>query len=442
MPAAEEEGSIAHCFTATRLGMFIVSVVYIAAWGVVLPGWALWALHRRLLADDLQTPEAVDRLGWLFAGYQPSSWYWEFVIHIRKLAVCVAVAGRPGGAEVQLLAVLGLLGLALLLHATVAPHEDDDDNQMETFSLGTILLSSWLALMYTQVTDLPTTVAISVAFLVLNVLCLLLFVFAARAHHRGVRADEDAGFRSLASAWRAVEGELRRRMEASQKEQPEPLGETPAAPDSPTSGSFPDPPPKGVARLAQRLHIPPQLVDSVGVGISGHSAAWDKFAEVTDKVVDVADTFLEKQKEQEPTLSGISDSAIPGWFGGSLSRLVLSPAAALRPGTESPAGAEENAPALSPAPLRRLPPQLTDMVRGGASSPSGETWGDYIANFADSPLGRSALLRRAPARVTPMGPGSPTAPPAWPGPSTGPARERRLAARARDPRARSPSPPL
>eukprot|EP00667_Euglena_gracilis_P021805 EG_transcript_24030 len=113
------EGGGAECLTGLHLGTATGSAIYIVAWGLLVPCLALRVLWR---SGTRQSTEGVDCYGWLFVGYKESAWYWELVVHVRKVAVCVVVASRLAVPAVQMQAVLGIIGVALVLHCLVQPH--------------------------------------------------------------------------------------------------------------------------------------------------------------------------------------------------------------------------------------------------------------------------------------------------------------------------------
>jgi hypothetical protein len=68
----------------------LVALPSIIVWGIAAPAACLFALAR--YRSSLDTYEVRLRFGFLFNGYRPQTFYWEFVILYRKiLVICCSV---------------------------------------------------------------------------------------------------------------------------------------------------------------------------------------------------------------------------------------------------------------------------------------------------------------------------------------------------------------
>ena len=80
------------CWTGQHVVWTAIAGVFAGVCGVLVPLVALLLIFLRRKRGTLQSRDAVNRLGFLFRSYQPSRWYWELVVHLRKLLVCMILA--------------------------------------------------------------------------------------------------------------------------------------------------------------------------------------------------------------------------------------------------------------------------------------------------------------------------------------------------------------
>jgi hypothetical protein len=127
------------------------------ALGLALPGIALWVLGIPLLVLfllyrsrlTLHTPNIKLRFGFLYMGYLPPYYFWEFVTLTRKIAV-LSVLSFTSSSSVQLqaLTVLIVLLLALLLQLRFQPFLSAELNRLEFKSILTSAVTLICGLYY------------------------------------------------------------------------------------------------------------------------------------------------------------------------------------------------------------------------------------------------------------------------------------------------------
>ena len=74
------------CWTGDHLLWSLVIVVPgIIFWLFLLPGFLLSLLHKNKL--KLQDPSITEKYSFIYAGYRAETYYWEFIIMVRKVAI-------------------------------------------------------------------------------------------------------------------------------------------------------------------------------------------------------------------------------------------------------------------------------------------------------------------------------------------------------------------
>lgn len=91
---------------------------------VLAIGPGLWYMLL-VMAEEWDKTDCVERFGFLTGGYKPEKRWWEVVVMMRKLgfAVILALCPQSYALSSHVLAVLMVLGVALVLHLTVRPYE-------------------------------------------------------------------------------------------------------------------------------------------------------------------------------------------------------------------------------------------------------------------------------------------------------------------------------
>lgn len=116
-------------------------------WIFGLPLFCLGLLYRtrqRLSAELIQI-----KYSFLYKGYKPEYYYWEFVILYRKVAlVCASVFLSSISTMVQALSILAILLICLFVHAAVKPFRTPVFNMLETKSILVSLLTIYVGLYF------------------------------------------------------------------------------------------------------------------------------------------------------------------------------------------------------------------------------------------------------------------------------------------------------
>ena len=121
---------------------------------VVVPLLLTLGMYRHAKKKELYShqanfnPGVSYRFGFLFLGFEDSTYAWEILVMIRKAAF-VVVAGflRAYGAIAQVVGAVCILIVSLSLHLQFAPYEDDGHDRMEKFSLHSSLLILMIVLL-------------------------------------------------------------------------------------------------------------------------------------------------------------------------------------------------------------------------------------------------------------------------------------------------------
>eukprot|EP01047_Picozoa_sp_COSAG01_P001278 COSAG01_NODE_28_length_36622_cov_14.695751_7_plen_3203_part_00 len=123
--------------TVAKFG--IPSAVVLCAGLPLLASWRVWRMRR---ADKLRQLRVQRRYGWLLRGYVHACCCWELVVTLRKAGVALAVVLLSAyGTEVQSLAVLIVLHVALVAHMRYRPLHHSAQNRLEGLALSTHLLT-------------------------------------------------------------------------------------------------------------------------------------------------------------------------------------------------------------------------------------------------------------------------------------------------------------
>mmetsp|Transcript_6815 Transcript_6815/g.12317 ORF Transcript_6815/g.12317 Transcript_6815/m.12317 type:complete len:2246 (-) Transcript_6815:168-6905(-) len=89
------------------------------------------------------------RFGFLWKGYRPETFYWEFVIIIRKVfTTCAVVFLYNVSTLVQTAGVQLIIVLSLYLQGTVKPFRNSQHNQLELYSLAAAFASNFVGLLF------------------------------------------------------------------------------------------------------------------------------------------------------------------------------------------------------------------------------------------------------------------------------------------------------
>jgi len=136
------------CWTARHFkSVVFISIPSIAVWVLGLPTLVLGLLVRaRMKLHEL--PQRV-KFSFLFKGYDPKWFYWEFVILYRKIAiVSVSVFLAPMSVRVESLTILAILLAAVYLQLRYQPYNEETLNKLEIKSILVSAVTIYAGLYY------------------------------------------------------------------------------------------------------------------------------------------------------------------------------------------------------------------------------------------------------------------------------------------------------
>jgi hypothetical protein len=158
------------CWTNTHLMYsLIVAFPAIMCWGIGIPTICLVALYKS--RRKLATLSVRLKFGFLFNGYEETTYYWEFIILYRKiLIICCSVFLGNMSIPIQALTVMLLLIFTLHLHHEFQPFMNDELNQCESRSILVSAITIYCGLYYlTGHLDYYTRLWLFVVIVVANV---------------------------------------------------------------------------------------------------------------------------------------------------------------------------------------------------------------------------------------------------------------------------------
>ena len=136
------------CWTQSHLkAVYFVSIPSIVVWVLGLPTLVLGFLFKY----RLKLHELTHRLkfSFLFKGYEPHFYFWEFVILYRKVAIVIsAVFLSPVSVRVESLTILAVLLAAVYLQLRFQPYNDVTLNKLEIKSILVSAITIYTGLYY------------------------------------------------------------------------------------------------------------------------------------------------------------------------------------------------------------------------------------------------------------------------------------------------------
>jgi len=163
------------CYTQKWMNNAIIALVGIALYPIGILAYSyvrlvrnqhkLWAVRKM-----------KDRYGLLFARYEPEFFYWELTEMARKLALTSLVIYVKSGTLLQVLTAMGIAIIFLLMHFKYQPFLEDADDNLQTVSLLSSVLTLWgAALLMGKDPEEPELVGLFM--MCINVFVILLVVY-------------------------------------------------------------------------------------------------------------------------------------------------------------------------------------------------------------------------------------------------------------------------
>jgi hypothetical protein len=137
-----------HCWKSPHYkAVFFISVPSLAIWVLGLPTLVLVLLVRMCL--QLHSLSQRVMFSFLYKGYEPKWFFWEFVILYRKIGlVGAAVFLAPVSVRVESLTILALLLVALYLQLRYQPYNETTLNKLEIKSILVSAVTIYAGLYY------------------------------------------------------------------------------------------------------------------------------------------------------------------------------------------------------------------------------------------------------------------------------------------------------
>eukprot|EP00906_Rhabdomonas_costata_P016852 RCo024212 len=167
------------CYTGHHWRWVAVGIVFAVVYVLLLPAAAMATMWWHHCCQTLYSRDCMNSLGFLYRGYRRSMWFWEIVIHLRKILVVAIVVVGVSEPLIQAYCLLWVISLALILNLYFMPYSHEQSNKVENFSLATIFTTVILGLIYAQLNSQNETglaILVTILLLALNFLCLVLFV--------------------------------------------------------------------------------------------------------------------------------------------------------------------------------------------------------------------------------------------------------------------------
>jgi len=170
------------CNTTNHQNWQIMAGVFAVIYGALLPLTALLVIFKHERDQTLASRECINSLGFLYRGYRRTRWYWEMIIHLRKVAIVGLVTIGMQEPLMQAYLCLWIVSVWLLLNLFFVPYSHEFVNKLENFSLATVFATVNIGLLHAEVlrydADLePVAILMTVFLLLLNFICIILFLF-------------------------------------------------------------------------------------------------------------------------------------------------------------------------------------------------------------------------------------------------------------------------
>jgi len=164
------------CFTEEWVQNACLALTGVALYVAGIPTTSLILLSRnkhKLHSDE----KCQDRLGFLFERYEPQCYWWEVTEMNRKLLLCSVIVFIVPGSITQIVSALAIATFFFAIHFKYTPFDEDTDDNLQTVSLASTILTMWGAIILTSKEDFPGTGLILV-FINLMVVMLSLYIMA------------------------------------------------------------------------------------------------------------------------------------------------------------------------------------------------------------------------------------------------------------------------
>ncbi|CAG9321997.1 unnamed protein product [Blepharisma stoltei] len=128
---------------------YITAIAFpaILLWGIGIPTTCLFLIMKN--KEKLTNIDIRIKYGFLFNGYKFSSYYWEFVIIYRKIAIiCCSVFLSTVSVNIQALTTLFILIACLYFQCKIKPYNGDDLNRLEAISISASAVTIYCGMYY------------------------------------------------------------------------------------------------------------------------------------------------------------------------------------------------------------------------------------------------------------------------------------------------------
>lgn len=150
-------------------------VICILLYPLGIPAFIFYVLRR--YRKRMSEPGVQYQLGFLFAAYDPSAWWFELMEMANKLTMTTLLAFLP--LEVQMPAGMAVAGLYMCVLLLVAPYKRKGDDQLALLAeteIYLLVLAAYLLVFNGIEMDKSTDIVLSTLFITMTVAMLLTFV--------------------------------------------------------------------------------------------------------------------------------------------------------------------------------------------------------------------------------------------------------------------------
>ncbi|CAG9321984.1 unnamed protein product [Blepharisma stoltei] len=124
-----------------------ISLPAILVWEIRMPTMCLFMLLKN--RGQLDNINMRIKYGFLYNGYKPESYYWEFVIIYRKIGIiCVTVFLASVSVSMQALTAVSVLVASLYFQFKIKPYNGDDLNRLEAISISASTVTIYCGMYY------------------------------------------------------------------------------------------------------------------------------------------------------------------------------------------------------------------------------------------------------------------------------------------------------
>ena len=158
-----------------------VAIPALLLWGIGLPFLACFVLYKNARRRRLDTRKNREVYGFLYLGFHPKKYWWEFVIVIRKVTLLMTLVWLNHiSVESQVVVLLLIIIIAYRLQYATNPYRTELMNYIETLSLVVSFLTVYVGLWYltVEIENEQFKIFIFVMLIITNVIFVIFWLIA------------------------------------------------------------------------------------------------------------------------------------------------------------------------------------------------------------------------------------------------------------------------